>query len=340
VRRTQAGFTLIELMISLVLFSFAIAGVLAIAVSMTQGFREQRQAVTTETSSRVPLDFLADALRQASPAVPDFTKVQDSITGSIGALSMTNSTSGPDRLDVIYASGGIVTSAAVAYNSFDTTMTVTDASQLSNNDYLLISNLNYGHVVKIQSKAGNVLTLWPMCSTNQVSQSYPIGSLVIRVQHSTFTIGADAQDGQPTLMMDPDSDGKEWDGTAAPCQSSGSAVAEPLAEGVEDMQIAFGIDSGTDGVSEIGASANDDEWIPNVSGESLPTALSGFTGTLRAVRVTLIARSDQALVGGASGGVTLYRRPAAEDHAQGALDAYRRRVLRTIVEVRNTGVSP
>jgi prepilin-type N-terminal cleavage/methylation domain-containing protein len=40
-RSAQAGFTLIELMISLVLFSFVIAGVLAVAVSMSQGFRER-----------------------------------------------------------------------------------------------------------------------------------------------------------------------------------------------------------------------------------------------------------------------------------------------------------
>jgi prepilin-type N-terminal cleavage/methylation domain-containing protein len=336
--KNQRGFTLIELMISLVLFSFAVAGVLAIAVSMTQGFREQRQAVTTESSARVPLDFIADAIRQASPAVSDFTKVQDSITGSIGAISMTNSSTAPDRLDLIYASGGIVTSAAVAYNSFDTTLTVVDGSQLAAGDYVLISNLNYGHLVKIASKTGaNQLNLAGMCGTNQVAQSYPIGSLVIRAQHATFTIGADVQDGVPTLMMDPDSDGKEWDGTAAPCQAAATAVAEPLAEGVEDLQVAFGIDQGTDGVLELGTGANDDEWIPNVAGETLPTPLTSFTGTLRAVRVTLIARAEQALIGGAP----LFYRPKAEDHPLATTaDAFRRRVLRTIVEVRNTGVSP
>ena len=336
--RGQRGFTLVELMISLVLFSFAVAGVLAIAVSLTQGFREQRQAVATETSARVPLDFIADAIRQASPAVSDFTKVQDSVTGSIGAISMTNNTTAPDRLDLIYASGGVVTSAAVAYNSFDTTMTVVDGSQLAAGDYVLISNLNYGHLVKIDSKSGvNTLNLAPMCGTNQVAQTYPIGSLVIRAQHATFSIGVDLQDSVPTLMMDPDSDGKEWDGvTDAPCKNSASAPAEPLAEGVEDLQVAFGIDSGTDGVLELGAGANDDEWIPNVSGETLPVTLGAFTGTMRAVRVTLIARAEQQLIGA----VNLFGRPAAEDHAAGSADAFRRRVLRTIVEIRNTGVSP
>jgi hypothetical protein len=249
---------------------------------------------------------------------------------------MTNSTTLPDRLDLIYASGGVVTSLAAAYTSFGTTMTVWDASQLSPGDYVLVSNLAYGHVMKIASKNGTVLTFSALCGANQVSQTYPAGSLVIRVQHATFSIGVDAQDSVPTLMMDPDSDGKEWDGTSAPCAANASAPAEPLAEGVEDMQIAFGIDTGTDGVFEQGTSAGDDEWIPNVAGETLPTPLSNFTGTLRAVRITLIARAEQSLIGG----VSLFGRPKAEDHAAGTADAFRRRVLRTIVEVRNTGVSP
>src|SRR5712671_6050324 len=68
-RRSEAGFTLVELMISLVIFSFVIAGILSVAVAMTQGMREQRQAVLAESAVRVPMDFLVDALRQASPGV-------------------------------------------------------------------------------------------------------------------------------------------------------------------------------------------------------------------------------------------------------------------------------
>src|SRR6185312_4064680 len=48
-------------------------------------------------------------------------------------------------------------------------------------------------------------------------------SLVIRAQHATFTIAA--IDGIPTLMMDPDAGGPQ--------------AAQPLAEGIEDMQIAL-----------------------------------------------------------------------------------------------------
>src|SRR6478672_7119852 len=63
----RRGFTLVELMISLVLFSIAVAGVLSVAVSMTVGFRTQRQVIAAEVAARAPIDFLADAIRGASP---------------------------------------------------------------------------------------------------------------------------------------------------------------------------------------------------------------------------------------------------------------------------------
>ena len=102
-RDTQRGFTLIELMVSLVLFSFAVAGVLAVAVSMTQGFRENRMTNIEEQSARVPMDYLTDALRQASPGVTDPSQVQDADTCQIGAITVTDGgATGTDSLDVIY----------------------------------------------------------------------------------------------------------------------------------------------------------------------------------------------------------------------------------------------
>jgi prepilin-type N-terminal cleavage/methylation domain-containing protein len=325
-RSSQRGFTLIELMISLVLFSFAIAGVLAVAVSMTQGFREQRAAVEAEGSVRVPIDFIGDALRQASPGAPT-NNIQDAaLCTTTGAISVTNNQTaihdatitGWDQLDVIFASGAVVTSTRGVYAAGTTSMDVTDASQLAVGDSIVISDTNQGHLVKITGIGGNTLTLAPQCGgiTLPPTGNYAMGSLVIRAQHATFTL--DAVDGIPTLMMDPD--------------AGGPAVAEPLAEGVEDMQIALGIDANGDGViAEQGTGPGDDEWQGNFAGDPL------IVGPLRAVRVTLISRTTSGLIGN----LNSFSRPAAEDHAaSGVLDTYRRRALRTLVEVRNMGGSP
>jgi prepilin-type N-terminal cleavage/methylation domain-containing protein len=325
-RHDERGFTLIELMISLVLFSIAVAGVLSVAVSLTQGYREQRQAMAAEASVRAPLDFLSDALRQASPGVSDPSKLQDFHSCKIGGIEVTNSSTGPDELDLFYATGGIVTSTASVFSTSSTTITVTTAAQLSAGDYVIVTDLTNGMLVKIQSKSGNVLTLGTKCSgtlTWPASTNYPLGSLVVRAQHAHFEI--QTVNGQPTLTMDPDGD---------PLNNGGLATYEPLAEGIEDMQIAVGVDAdGLNGIAENGAGQNDDEWYYNVAGESGPPAGK----SIRAVRVTLIARTSTALFGNTT---TFYNRPEAEDHDAGASDNYRRRVLRSIVELRNISGSP
>jgi prepilin-type N-terminal cleavage/methylation domain-containing protein len=314
---SQRGFTLIELMISLVLFSFAIAGLLSVAVSITQAYREQRNTITAEGSVRVPLDFLADAVRQASPGSSIPTDVQDAGTCAIGALTVTNNSSSPDELDIIYASGAVVTSTREVYDVGTTTLDVNDASQLSIGDRIIITNFQNSHLVEITNKSGDTLTLAGQCTgANIPSGGYPVNSSVIRAQHARFYI-ADL-DGIPTLWMDPD--------------STGPAAGEPLAEGIEDFQVAVGADADGDGnVAEAGTGANDDEWAYNFIGDSAPT------GTIRAVRITLVARTVKPLFGN----VALFYPLAAEDRAAGGTpDAYRRRVLRTLVDMRNTGGSP
>lgn len=330
----EHGFTLVELMISVVIFSFAIAGILSVAVSVNEAFREQRAAVQAEGAVRVPLDFLTDALRQASPAVSVPANVQDAGTCTTGAITVTNNYTtsgfgaGADRLDLIYAAGAVVTSSRSNYVAGTTSLTVNDASQIAAGDYILVSDYTNGHLVKVAASDGaapGVLTLEGQCSGIALPSTgtvvgYGVGSLVVRAQHAAFWI--EDYDGSPTLMMDPD--------------ATGSADKEPLAEGIEDMQIAVGVDAnGSGGITEVGAGADDDEWMYNYAGD---TAVA-TTAVVRAVRLTLIARTAKLF--GKVDTVTSFVRPAAEDHAASTTgDQYRRRVLRAIVEMRNIGGSP
>lgn len=313
--QAQRGFTLIELMITLVMFSFVVAGVLAVAAALTQGFREQRSAMTAEEAVRVPLDYIADAIRQASPGMNDPSKVIDAATCTSGAMTVVNSTSGPDTLDLVYASGGVVTTLRSAFVVGTTSsFTVSDASQFAQNDYVLVTDFGSGHLYKVTGVTGTSISV---AGSSCAAYSYPVGALVIRAQHARFTIGN--VDGVPTLLMDPD--------------SGGSAAAEPLAEGIEDMQIAIGADAnGSGGISEVGTGADDDEWYYNYSGDSAPSG----SAAIRAIRITLIARTLDQLKGANAS----FQRPKAEDRSAGTADRYRRRVLRAIVEVRNVGGSP
>lgn len=336
-RTAQRGFTLVELMISLIIFSFAVAGVLAVAVSMTQGFREQRASVTTESAVRVPLDFIADAIRQSSPGSPA-NAIYDPNTCTITGIQVYNNATTPtgiaagtDKLDVIFASGAVVTSTREIYNN-NASLTVTDGSQLSVGDSIVISDGTVGMLARITAVNTNVLTLvvpgtCVITLPANAAGPYAAGSLVIRAQHALFYVGSVSDGGSgtnPTLLMDPD--GKE-----------STSDAEPMAEGVEDLQLVKAEDlNGSGFVDPEGSNAAamaTDEWLFNISTDAADT-----NATLRAVRVTMVARTLSGLVGN----LKSYNRPAVEDHAAAAVntDNYRRRILRQTVEIRNTSASP
>jgi len=148
------------------------------------------------------------------------------------------------------------------------------------------------------------------------------GNRAIHARHATFSVDSTSYP-VPTLVMDPD---------GATAGAGGALPAEPLAEGIEDMQIAVGIDSdGTTGLSE--GPSTTDEWFYNTSGD----ATVATTATVRAIRITLVARTTSALFGNAT---TFFNRPAAEDRAAGVTDNFRRRLLTTTIELRNVSGSP
>jgi len=315
-RGRERGFTLVELMVALVLFSVAIAGVLAVAVSMSSAFRDQRMVLETEGAAVSPMDYLTDSVRQASPGVPSGL-ITDCQRGTTVALSTVNSSTAPDSLDVIYASGGAVTTTQALWSGAGATIPVASSVGIAVNDFVVVTDNNTGLFVKVTGVAVGSLTFASCATTtNMPAGGFASGALVIRALHATFSIGA--MNGIPSLLMASD--------------PYNTAVLEPLADGVEDMQIALGIDSsGDDQIAEAGSAANDDEWQNNVAGDS------ALAGNLRAVRITMVARAAKAN----STGSTPFVRPKAEDRAVGTVpDQFRRRVLQSTIEVRNYGGSP
>jgi len=322
----ERGFTLVELMMALVIFSVAVAGILSVAVSLTQGFREQRQAIAAQDAVRAPLDMIADAVRQVSPGVPNPNQVYDTNACTQGAIiattaAATNSTTTSDVLDIIYASGGIVATTNAAIGP--TSVTLSAAGNFAAGDYVLITDFSTGHVFKLNASTTTTSLAWntlTSCTPAQPVAGYPAGSLVVRVQHARFYAAADASNNNmPTLWMDPDG-------------NSATVDAEPLAEGIEDLQVAYGIDADNNLTITDGASTTD-EWRFNVAGDTAPTN----SDTIRAVRLTLIARTTQEQ----QGDLNSYTKPTAEDRtATSTNDRYRRRVLKQIVDIRNATGSP
>lgn len=328
-RPAQSGFTLIEMMVSLIIMTIVIGGVLRMAGTLTSAYQDSRRTSVAERNARAVLDIITDTVRNASPGVPR-SDLQDLVGCSgTGGIKVTNSSTGPDQLDVIHAIGGVVTSLRAPFTASDTSLTVLDGSELRAGDYIIVTNLDKGHILEVAdvqpSGSEYVITLAGapsgLCSGVVFpSGDYSAGDLVVRAQVSRFYVDSSSTvDYLPTMMMDPDGDGP--------------AAAEPLAGGIEDFQVAVGVDTNSDQVLTDTASTGD-EWFYNAVGDVDPPAIT--TTPPRALRITVVGRtlteqSTQATM----------RRPAAEDHAAAStLDPYRRRVLSATVEIRNLEGSP
>lgn len=141
----------------------------------------------------------------------------------------------------------------------------------------------------------------------------------------------------PSLFM------QRLDLPSTPGGTTGFSPAELLAEGIEDLQVAYACDSApNNGVFTEGtnmALKNADEWFlnttdPGENPQAVPPGLNDWRcNRPEAVRITLIARSltaDNSLTS-----VTTNRKPAVEDGVLGPVDQFRHRSITTTVFLRN-----
>lgn len=154
----------------------------------------------------------------------------------------------------------------------------------------------------------------------------------------TFFVQKNGSDGIPNLM------------TQQRQMAGSSGQPQILAEGIEDLQVAFACDTGSLGSYDLSApngeldeGADDtakrtDEWWNNTPGDNLPPITTdGYCNQPTAVRITLVARSlgeDDLIDATASGNGPM----DVEDHRFGSprpTDRFRRRVLSTTIYPRN-----
>jgi prepilin-type N-terminal cleavage/methylation domain-containing protein len=329
-RRTEAGLTLIELMISVAIASIAMSTALAVGLTMGNQYRDHREIVTTERAARVSLDIMADAVRGASAGVASGT-IQDAVTcpATSEAVRVTNNAAGltidgvdvmdeTDVLEVIYASGGTYSALTTDYSAGDTELIVFDGDWLAG-DYAIVTNLSpisaQGALVHISAVAGAgpvTLTIDPCAD---LSGGFVKGNLVIRARMSRFFVGDPSF---PSLYMDLDGPGTLYE-------------PEPIAPGIDDMQIAVGVDLSGDAIVDAAAG----EWFYDVTGDPTAPVIGNAAEPWRALRIGLSARALQPSVDRPT-----FVRAALEDRTAGSPDTFRRRVLQTTVEIRNLGGSP
>ncbi len=330
--KSQRGVTLIELMIAMVILTIAVSGAFLMGSSLKKSYIGQRRAMHIERIARSLVDYIGSAVRAASPGVRSGV-IFDCVNASgFRGLEVIDSSAGPDELRLVWAAGIITTSREV-YNSGSTGVEIADGTQFRVGDFIVISDLNQGYLLKVTGKENAPQNTTRLLATqNCPAGGVPTldrGALIMRVQIGRFWV-----DGAQTLWMDGDGwpQGNPYDPV------TDMTNAEPIGLGVEDLQIAVGADTfpagppmGDGVLDENGAGANDDEWYGNNAGDQQPS--NAPVMSWQNLRITLTVRSaTEGEIAGRAGN----KRPAAENHGAATVDdAFRRRTLSTQVQIRN-----
>ncbi|NOX91888.1 MAG: prepilin-type N-terminal cleavage/methylation domain-containing protein [Gammaproteobacteria bacterium] len=276
----QAGLTLIEILVAMVISLILMAGVLQIFQANKQSFRVQESLSLIQENGRTAMRILAEDLRMAdfwgcrSQDIDITDNLDTSGAGYVnlltnGGLTGTDN-AGLNASDTITISGarstGLTMSAAMGTEGSN--ISVTSGGNLQPGDIALITDCVKGDIFQvtnatspgasdpIEHSTGGGIT--PDNSTADLSRIYDTDAMVFPARQTTYSIVADPDSGEPSLF-----------------RTEGGVPLE-LVEGIEDMQIQYG------------------ELLNAVSGAMRYVTASDGTldmTQVRSVRITLTARS-------------------------------------------------
>jgi type IV pilus assembly protein PilW len=308
----NSGFSLIELLIGLSMGLIVIFGVYELLRVQNKTYADQIQVDEMQQNSRIAIDILGTDIRMAgfgfsNTTAPTPRTIDCYNGGTINTarpvFTITNSTTGPDRLTIRYGNPTIassITNLATTNNFITTadTINLTGSANITAYDYIILTNGTNSLMLQVTAVNGTQLTVAPntINPPTSVTFTYSVGSLVYKLEERTYQI--DTID--KVLQL-----------------KSGTGGFQNLAECIEDLQLAYqayttsGIIVGT--------------WYFNgTTPGTIPT-----TSAIRDVRVNILARArnqDPSFTGFI---------PAREDRPVGSGDHYRRRLYTTTFTGRN-----
>jgi hypothetical protein len=335
--RGLRGFTVVEVLIALLVASMLTVFVLSLTRTQLVTYEMQGQTTSVQQNARAGFDYVEAMLRRACSGLSwgavgirmgagtvqtgCFTFYDGAVVNG-GRFTSANAATLPDAVEVIYGDG----SAFSAVTAFPTpgTATVADVSRFNPGDLVLMGDYQRAYLLQI-APGGITVTAGSMTGPQP-----PVGNVTFTagtIQDATFltwspgdrpwiimrarsqALYVDRTDPKNSLLMlDPDGP-----------LGADHLDAQPLVEGVEDFQIAVGVDRDPVGVvggptggrgvineDLVNPSGPNDEWIGNSVADAplanpypfpagvapLPPWLpDGNLQVLRQLRVTLYVRT-------------------------------------------------
>lgn len=241
--RRSAGMTLVELMVAMVVGLILIGGVMQLFVANKATYNLQEELARLQENARFATDMLNRDMRQAGywGCSNTFTPANMVIGGGTGfsvGLTGTNGSglNGSDSVAMTGAYGSGIVVQTPYMNTNASSLHVSVNSGLVQGDIILVSDCMAGDVMQISNSNPNTSGTVDHNTGNAVSpgngnggnlsKTYAGDAQIYKVQSIAYTIANDATTGLPNLY-----------------RQDGLSAAVPFIEGVEMMQILYGIDT-------------------------------------------------------------------------------------------------
>lgn len=344
----QAGFTLIELMVGMVVAVIVVAAAFTILTTTSKSLRANEQIVDTQQNARMAMEWLARDLKLAgfgNPGVP----IGNCSNGIVPSdQTATGVDSGPDSVQVLVptsrASGSNRWTLKVPTTTAGTTQITLQSGAVAD---MVSSGLvaNQSYVSLGGSATAQVTALDASASTINVAIPAP---LWFQLEDQVYLLQC------IRYQVVPPPDAGNLCGGNAPCLTRGVAgvvtgpTAEaPIAEGIEDLQLAYACDGCVTAINsgipdriiddQNGSNSFDQaDFLSNVPWTAAPLR----PDKIQLVQVALVARQSKNDQGFGEGVAPVGSSPmtVTSDHTLPADSTHRRRVLVKTVETRNVGL--
>jgi len=315
----EAGFTLIEVMAAVAIFSIAMTAVYATFTFQHKSYTTQSHVAQMQENFRDALVPLNRDIRLAGYGIPAPVTIPDGAVAAgvttIRSLYPVDKTTGPDTLYIMYLydmdSNQPPTTITSPMPNPSAEFNVAQVTGFLEGDLCFITNGGAADIFQVTQVQGGSLKIQhnPGGSATDYNNAgghntfppggYDTGSKLAKARFLRYFVDTTTDPDHPTLMVD----------------RMGGAPPQPVADDIEDMQFQYFLDTDFDGVP--------DTWSDN----------PGDLTQVRQVRILLCARTRFPEKGWQEVRPALGNRPAGT-----GADGYRRRTLAITLDVRNAGI--
>ncbi len=242
----SAGFTIVELMVSVVILAITIGSVYTTYIAQQRSFTTQDQLSETQTESKIAFNILVNDLRNAGFAYPATSNPTiNGFTDSI--VPAENNNAKRDALTLVHGATQIATLAqklVIGQKVMRVTYTGAEKFNLTDKSSLSIDGIDFSIVTNCTPIVNDCDDSFDLQLNRGMSKQIPAGRPVYVLQASTYCIVTTPGDNYLDL--------RKITGLATPSTCSGALTSDTdrVAENIEDIQFAYAIDTDSDGEIE------------------------------------------------------------------------------------------